>query len=96
MRTVFKQNQKGEWHWHTRADNNRIVADSGEGYGRLKDAANGYYLSQGESLTDEELAARILDMKTVTMPDGGKVYEIRHNSTEKTHEVTEKETENKE
>lgn len=96
MRTVFKQNQKGEWHWHTKADNNRIVADSGEGYGRIKDAANGYFVSQGENLTDEELAARMLDMKITTMPDGSHVYTIHYNSTEKTHEVTEKETENKE
>ena len=94
MRTVFKQNQQGEWYWHTRGDNHRIVADSGESYGRLKDAANGFFVSQGESLTDAELAAKILDMKVGSTPDGSKIYEFTHNSIEKTHGVTE--TENKE
>jgi len=27
-----KQDAKGEWRWHLRASNGRIVADSGEGY----------------------------------------------------------------
>jgi uncharacterized protein YegP (UPF0339 family) len=27
-----KQDAKGEWRWHLRANNGRIVADSGEGY----------------------------------------------------------------
>jgi len=29
---TYKSTQDGQWYWHARADNGRIVADSGEGY----------------------------------------------------------------
>lgn len=32
------QDRKGEWRWRLRARNGRIVADSGEGYSRRRDA----------------------------------------------------------
>ena len=34
----FYQDRSGEWRWRLYAPNNRIVADSGEGYSRKADA----------------------------------------------------------
>lgn len=40
---VFKDDA-GEWRWHLRAANNRIVADSGEGYQNRADCLHGIHL----------------------------------------------------
>lgn len=37
----FYLDAKGEWRWRIKAANGRIVADSGEGYERLRDAKHG-------------------------------------------------------
>ena len=37
-RFQFYQDRSGEWRWRLYAPNNRIVADSGEGYSRKADA----------------------------------------------------------
>ena len=31
------KDKAGEWRWHLKADNGRIIADSGEGYKNLSD-----------------------------------------------------------
>jgi uncharacterized protein YegP (UPF0339 family) len=36
-RFVVYQDRAGEWRWRLLAANNRIVADSGEGYTRMRD-----------------------------------------------------------
>jgi uncharacterized protein YegP (UPF0339 family) len=32
MHYVYYKDSKGEWRWHLKASNGRIIADSGEGY----------------------------------------------------------------
>jgi uncharacterized protein YegP (UPF0339 family) len=38
------QDSSGEWRWHLRAANNRIIADSGEGYNNKQDCLHGISL----------------------------------------------------
>jgi uncharacterized protein YegP (UPF0339 family) len=38
------QDSSGEWRWHLRAANNRIIADSGEGYHNREDCLHGIAL----------------------------------------------------
>ncbi len=40
------QDKKKQWRWHVKADNGRIVADSGEGYVHLADAVNGALIAR--------------------------------------------------
>ena len=40
---VFKD-EKGEYRWNLRADNNKIIADSGEGYHNKEDCLHGIHL----------------------------------------------------
>lgn len=42
---------KGEWRWHLRARNGRIVACSGEGYKRQRDCVRGLYLTRNAAFT---------------------------------------------
>jgi hypothetical protein len=37
----MEKDVKGEWRWHFRADNGRIVADSAEGYHNEDDCRHG-------------------------------------------------------
>lgn len=46
-RTLFYEGSDSKWYWHTKALNNEIIADGGEGYEKLKDAMTGFFLSQG-------------------------------------------------
>ena len=53
---VFKDSA-GEWRWHLRASNDRIIADSGEGYRNKQDCLHGIELvkaSQGAPVKDKE------------------------------------------
>ena len=45
MFQVF-MDKRGEWRWRLRADNNEIIATSGEGYVRLNDCIHGIELVQ--------------------------------------------------
>lgn len=38
MKFHIYQDKRGEWRWHLKARNGRIVADSGEGYARKGNA----------------------------------------------------------
>ena len=38
MKTVVYQDKAGEWRWKRVAGNGEVVADSGEGYSRERDA----------------------------------------------------------
>lgn len=38
MRFVVFQDSAGQWRWHLKAGNNRIMGDGGEGYSRERDA----------------------------------------------------------
>lgn len=40
------------WRWRIRATNGRILADSGEAYGRLRDCAHGAHLASGLNLAE--------------------------------------------
>ena len=44
MRVEFYQDENGEWRWHVKAANNRIIADSGEGYKNYADCVHGFSL----------------------------------------------------
>ena len=44
MRFEMYQDDKNEWRWRLWSENNRIVADSGEGYARREDCAHGVVL----------------------------------------------------
>jgi uncharacterized protein YegP (UPF0339 family) len=41
MRIELYKDRKGEWRWRARHTNGRILADSGEGYKRKRDAVKG-------------------------------------------------------
>ncbi len=45
MFQVF-EDKKGEWRWRLRANNNEIIATSGEGYVRRSDCLHGLQLVQ--------------------------------------------------
>ena len=44
MKCTFFKDKKGEWRWNLRARNNRIIADSGQGYKNLSDCKHGFRL----------------------------------------------------
>ncbi len=44
MRFEMYQDVKREWRWRLWSENNRIIADSGEGYKRREDCAYGVAL----------------------------------------------------
>jgi len=41
-KVMFYRDKAGEWRWRLKATNGRIVADSGEGYQRLRDCLRGW------------------------------------------------------
>ena len=41
MKIVYYRDRKGHWRWRAVARNGRIVAESGEGYKRMRDAVKG-------------------------------------------------------
>lgn len=41
----FYRDRDREWRWRVRAANGLITADSGEGYGRLRDAKHGMWVT---------------------------------------------------
>ena len=43
------QDKAGEWRWRFRASNNKIIADSGEGYVNKQDCLNGINLIKKEA-----------------------------------------------
>ena len=43
LRFVVYKDTKGEWRWHLKATNGRILADSGEGYKRRQTAVRALY-----------------------------------------------------
>ena len=43
MFQVFKD-KRSEWRWRLRANNNQVIATSGEGYHNRKDCIHGIYL----------------------------------------------------
>jgi hypothetical protein len=49
--TVF-QDELGEWRWHRKAANGRIISDSGEGYIRRSDVLDAVYRSNGDNEYD--------------------------------------------
>ncbi|MDT7543348.1 MAG: hypothetical protein QOE33_3252 [Acidobacteriota bacterium] len=44
-----QKDSKGEWRWHLRAENNRIIADSGEGYTHKHDCLHAIDLVKASS-----------------------------------------------
>lgn len=46
---VFKD-KAGEWRWNLKADNNKIIADSGEGYVNKQDCLAGIELVKGGAI----------------------------------------------
>lgn len=42
MKATIYRDRKGEWRWRMRAANNRVVADSGEGYTRRSSALRAF------------------------------------------------------
>ena len=55
-RTMFRQNETNKlWYWHTKAMNNEIVADGGEGYHNKDDAIRGFFAAQGIPINDWKL-----------------------------------------
>ena len=40
------QDEKGEFRWRLRANNNKIIADSGEGYKKKNDCLEGIFLAK--------------------------------------------------
>lgn len=50
---VFKDN-KGEWRWRLLATNNRVLADSGEGYKNKQDCLQGIELVKRSFATPVE------------------------------------------
>lgn len=44
MKTTVFQDQDGQFRWHTQADNNEIIATSGEGYLHRVDCVAGFIL----------------------------------------------------
>lgn len=44
MKAVVYKDQAGEWRWRLQADNNRTIADSGEGYNNRTDAIDAFTL----------------------------------------------------
>lgn len=53
---IFRDS-RGDWRWHLRADNGRIVADSGEGYASRRNAkrAIGTFVDDVQAMTLREL-----------------------------------------
>lgn len=49
QRFELYKDKSGEWRWRLRASNNRIIADSGEGYVNKEDAKHGIDLVKGEA-----------------------------------------------
>lgn len=43
MRVEFYSDKRGKHRWRLRARNNRIVAESGQGYGRRHDAKHAFW-----------------------------------------------------
>lgn len=58
MDTVhFFQGDDGEWRWHRKSENGRVVSDSAEGYNSLQDCADQAVMQFGQSVeyvNDEE------------------------------------------
>jgi uncharacterized protein YegP (UPF0339 family) len=46
LRVIFYEDASGEWRWQVRAGNERVIADSAEGYVNYGDALNGWRLIQ--------------------------------------------------
>jgi uncharacterized protein YegP (UPF0339 family) len=46
--SLFKD-KAGEWRWHLRSPNNKIIASSGEGYANWQDATHAIEIIQDES-----------------------------------------------
>jgi uncharacterized protein YegP (UPF0339 family) len=49
IRFQVYRNDKGEYRWRVFADNNRIIATSGEGYRNRKDCVHGIQLLKNEA-----------------------------------------------
>ena len=49
QRFELYKDKSGEWRWRLRASNNRIIADSGEGYVNKDDAKHGIDLVKREA-----------------------------------------------
>jgi uncharacterized protein YegP (UPF0339 family) len=47
----YSLDKRGEWRWHLRADNGKIVADSGEGYKAESDCLHGIDIVKKEAPT---------------------------------------------
>lgn len=50
MKFEVFQDKAGEWRWSLKADNNKIVADSGEGYVNKADCLAGLELVKGGAI----------------------------------------------
>lgn len=47
--TIKRSENDHRFYWHTQTANGDIVADSGQGYGTVEDAINGFLAGQGHS-----------------------------------------------
>lgn len=47
MRCIIYKDHAGEWRWHLKARNGRIIAESGEGYTRRKACERAAYRMAG-------------------------------------------------
>ena len=55
----YGKDAKGEWRWHLNADNNRIIATSGEGYVNKQDCLDGIKLVKSSKDAPEKEVDRI-------------------------------------
>lgn len=56
MKFHIYQDVKGEWRWRLKARNGRVVADSGEGYARKRNARRAVYRITNEMAFDHPIA----------------------------------------
>lgn len=52
MKYCIYKDSKGEWRWYLRADNNKRIADSGEGYKNKSDCEDAIKLVKGSGGAD--------------------------------------------
>jgi uncharacterized protein YegP (UPF0339 family) len=70
MRFLKYRDGGGDWRWQLRADNGRIIADSGEGYRNPADCDHGISLVQGSRALPVRMGYRTALGGVVEVPPG--------------------------
>lgn len=70
MRFLKYRDSCSDWRWQLRADNGRIIADSGEGYRNAADCDHGIALVQGSRAIPVRLGHRTALGSVVEVPPG--------------------------